>query len=91
MKEVLIAKLKSNSKFRDTLLLSEDKILEEALPDTWWGCGLPYHIAVTADPLHYPSLYKLGKLLMELRYEILEDQSRYSLQEASKSKHHIDT
>ena len=33
MKEVLIAKLKSNSKFRDALLLSEDKILVEALPD----------------------------------------------------------
>ena len=91
MKEVLIAKLKSNSKFRDALLLSEDKILVETQPDTWWGCGLPYHIAVTTDQLHYPGLNKLGKLLMELRSEILEDPLRYSSQEASKSKHHIDT
>ena len=91
MKEVLIAKLKPNSKFRDALLLTEDKILVEALPDTWWGCGLPYHIAVATDPLHYPGLNKLGKLLMELRSEILEYPLRYSSQEASKSKHHIDT
>ena len=91
MKEVVIAKLKSNSKIRDALLLSEDKTLVEALPDTWWRCGLPYHIAVTTDPLHYPGLNKLDKLLMELRSEILEDPLRYSSQEASQLKHHIDT
>ena len=77
MKDVLISKLRTNSRFRDALLLSEDKILVEALSDKFWGCGLPYNIAITTNPLHYPGLNKLGKLLMELRSEILNNPSLY--------------
>ena len=40
-------------------------------------CGLPYNIAITTNLLHYPSLNKLGKLLMELRSEILNNPSLY--------------
>ena len=37
MKDVLISKLRTNSRFSDVLLLSEDKILVEALADKFWG------------------------------------------------------
>ena len=43
IKDVLISKLRTNSRFRDALLLSEDKILVEALSDNFLGCGLPYN------------------------------------------------
>ena len=77
MKYVLISKLRINSRFMDALLLSEDKILVEALSDKFWGCGLPYNIAITTNPLHYPALNKLGKILIELRSEILNNPSLY--------------
>ena len=77
MKDVLISKLRSNSGFKDALLLPEDKILVEALANTFWGCGLPYNIAITTNPLHYPGLNKLGKLLMELCSEILNNPFLY--------------
>ena len=51
MKEVQKAKLKSNSKFRDALLLSEDKILVEAQPDMWWGAGCL--IILLSQQIHY--------------------------------------
>ena len=67
MREVLIAKIGSNKFFRDELLNSGDKNLVEALADPWWGCGLPYHIAIKTNPKHYPGSNKLGQLLMETK------------------------
>lgn len=73
MKEVLIAKIASSNKFRDDLLNSGNKVIIEALPDPWWGCGLPYNIAVTTNPDYLPGKNNLGKLLMELRSEMRND------------------
>ena len=70
MKNVLISKIASSTKFRDNILESGDSILVEALADPWWGCGLPYHIAITTHPDFYPGKNKLGQLLMELRTEM---------------------
>ena len=77
MKDVLISKLRTNYRFRDALLVSEDEILVEALSDKFLGCGLPYNIAITTNLLHYQGPNKLGKLLMELRSEILKNPSLY--------------
>ena len=81
VREVLIAKIGSNKFFRDELLNSGDQILVEALADPWWGCGLPYHIAITTNPNHYPGSNKLGQLLMELRGEMQADPSAHPLLE----------
>ena len=87
---MLISKIRLISKFRDALLLSEDEILVEVLSDKWWGCGLAYHIAFTTNSLHYPDLNKLGKLLMELRSEILNNPSLYPKLKVIKARHAID-
>ena len=79
MREVLIAKIGSNKFFRDELLNSGDKNLVEALADPWWGCGLPYHIAIKTNPKHYPGSNKLGQLLMELRGDMQADPSAHPL------------
>ena len=79
MREVLIAKIGSNKFFRDELLNSGDKNLVEALADPWWGCGLPYHIAIKTNPKHYPGSNKLGQLLMELRGDMQADHSAHPL------------
>ena len=47
------------------------------MSDKFWGCGLPYNIAITTNPLHYLGLNKLGTLLMKLRSEILNNPSLY--------------
>ena len=79
MKSVLIAKIGSNKIFRDELLNSGDQFLVETLADPWWGCGLPYHIAIKTNPNHYPGSNKLGQLLMELRGEMQADHSAHPL------------
>ena len=75
MREVFIAKIGSNKFFRDELLNSGGHILVEALADPWWGCGLPYHIAIKTNP------NKLGQLLMERRSKMQADPSVHPLLE----------
>jgi len=77
MKEVLIAKLASSKEFRDELLLSDNKVLVEGLSDPFWGCGLPYNIAITTNPDQYPGKNNLGKLLMELRADMMANPSNH--------------
>ena len=81
MKDVVISELRTNYRFSDALLLSEDTILVDALSDQFGGCGLPYNIAIATNPLYCSGLNKLGKLLMELRSEILNNPSLYPKQE----------
>ena len=80
MKNVLIEKISSSKEFRDALLSSGDEILVEALADPYWGCGLPYHIAITTNPDHYTGSNKLGLLLMELRSEMKKDPTMHAYQ-----------
>ena len=80
MREVLIANVGSNKFFGDELL-NGDQILVEVLADPWWGCSLPYHIAIKTNPNHYPGSNKLGQLLIELIGEMLADPSAHPLLE----------
>ena len=78
MKDVLREKIVSSQEFREALLNSGDDILVEALADPYWGCGLPYHIAITTHPDHYTGSNKLGLLLMELRSEMRKDPTMHA-------------
>ena len=75
MKTVLCAKANSSPSFVQYLLKTGDKFLAEATRDTFWGAGLSPHMCRTTDPSHYPGSNHLGMLLMELRVEILKQQS----------------
>ena len=78
MRDVLTDKIASSSDFRDALINTGDDYLVEALADPYWGCGLPYHLAITTHPDHYTGSNKLGLLLMELRSEMRKYPSLYA-------------
>ena len=75
MKSVLCAMANSSPSFVQYLLKTGDKFLAEATRDTFWGAGLSPHMCRTTDPSHYPGSNHLGMMLMELRMEIIKEQS----------------
>ena len=72
MRQVHRAKSESRKVFWQHLLDTGDKYLvESSVTDNYWGSDLSYNIAITTLPELFVGKNKLGKLLAELRKELL--------------------
>lgn len=74
MRQILRAKFSQNPDIRKKLLDSGDKILAEANPrDTYWGIGTSASTSIAKTPSKWKGQNKLGKMLMELRDELIAE------------------
>ena len=50
MKTILEAKLTASNEFRRALEEGKGRLFIEGTMDTFWGAGIPYHVAVHTNP-----------------------------------------
>ena len=70
MRDIIRAKANSCFKFKKVLLDSVDRVIAEGTIDSYWGIGMPPHIAATTNPDFYNGRNILGLVLMEVRGEV---------------------
>ena len=71
MQNVLIAKVCTSERFKNDLMASDGKLLCEGLTDMYWGSGLSLYFTNTTKPQYWPGANKLGKIVMNLRANLL--------------------
>ena len=72
MKEGVSAKFEQNELLKDELVATGDKYLVEANPfDTYWSCGIHLTDKNIGNTDSYKGKNMLGKLLVEIRNEII--------------------
>lgn len=74
MEEVLQAKISQVPEFHDALISSEGCYLAEATNDTFWASGLKPDHTKLSHPSTWPGQNILGRILMDLRSELLHDE-----------------
>ena len=75
MRELIAAKLAQVPDFESVLLESADCVLAEATPDKFWASGLSSDTTSKTHPDSWSGLNTLGKLLMEVRDNTLQNLS----------------
>ena len=75
MQNVLIAKACTSERFKENLMASDGKLLCEGLTDMYWGSGLSLYFTNTTKPQYWPGANKLGKILMNLRADLLREET----------------
>ena len=85
MKTILRAKVESCFNFKKALLDSGTRTIVEGTTDSFWGIGMPSHIAASTNPDFYNGRNTLGLLLMEVRAEIMPQQKADELPSTSAS------
>ncbi len=87
MKAIIKEKVIQVKGVRECLLATGNKVIAEAVPgDGFWSCGLSKTNATKTDPQHWPGKNVLGKLYMELRDEIIEEEKNDFRKVTSKSE-----
>ena len=69
-RDIIRAKANSCFKLKKALLDSVDRVIAEGTIDSYWGIGMPPHIAATTNPDFYNGRNILGLVLMEVRREV---------------------
>ena len=72
MQDIITAKAKQLPKFRQSLVESGDSYLAEATFDKFWASGLSVEDTAKVNPRHFPGCNQLGRLLMDIRLNLLE-------------------
>ena len=71
MKDILLYKFKHNPYHRSKLIATYGKVLYEACTDKFWGCGYPITETYNIRENNLKGLNMLGKILMEIREQII--------------------
>ena len=79
MKEILHAKADYNSRFKEELILSDGKKLVESTKDIFWASGMSPRDTTSTLPSFYPGLNQLGKVLNQVRSDLLRLHKNNSL------------
>ena len=82
MRKILRAKWNCSGRFRQTLMATSNMTIAEATSDTFWGVGVAPNLALHTKPAHFLGLNQLGKLLMDLRNDV-HDQDPTSIDDVS--------
>ena len=82
MRKILRAKWNCSGRFRQTLMATSNLTIAEATSDTFWGVGVAPNLALHTKPAHFLGLNQLGKLLMDLRNDV-HDQDPTSIDDVS--------
>ena len=85
MYDILVVKLLSCAKYRDSLIESGDKMIIEGTDDILWGCGLPAYIASTTDVHYLKTLDEnhLGLLHETIRSHLIESMNTPSVNQST--------
>ena len=73
MKTILEAKLTASNEFRLALEEGKGRLFIEGTMDTFWGAGIPYHVAVHTNPQKLRGENQMGKLLDQLRDNMMNN------------------
>ena len=76
MKEILHAKADCCPLFKRTLLESDGKRLVESTQDVYWASGLSPRDTASTRPSYYPGSNHLGRILEQVRSELLGEASK---------------
>ena len=82
MRKILRAKWNCSGRFRQTLMATSNMTIAEATSDTFWGVGVAPNLALHTKPGHFLGSNQLGKLLMDLRNDV-HDQDPSSIDDVS--------
>ena len=85
MREILHAKADCCPLFKRTLLESNGKRLVESTQDVYWASGLSPRDTASTHPSYYPGSNHLGRILEQVRSELLREASK--LQKINTERH----
>jgi ribA/ribD-fused uncharacterized protein len=83
MKNIIELKAEQVAEFRDALIGSNDEYLVEATRNKFWGSGISSELTKASNPCTWPGLNTLGRLLMEVRNQLISSKTEEKQQETS--------
>ena len=75
MRKILHAKWNCSGRFRQTLMSTSNMTIAEATSDIFWGVGVAPNLALHTKPSKFLGSNHLGKLLMDLRRKVDEQEA----------------